>query len=72
MAEASPLENLAHMVLEAKENREAAEETLNRTPSWRFRRRAGLERQVERRLAQERDLIALLRRASDESVPRSR
>lgn len=65
MAEVSPLEDLALMVLETKVNREAAEETLNRTPSWRFRRRAGLERQVERHLTQERDLIALLQRASD-------
>lgn len=64
MAEESPLEVLAQMVLEAKVNRKAVEEELERTPRWRIRRRTSLERGFHRRLSQEQELMDLLKRAS--------
>ena len=59
MAEQSPLDELARIVQEAKANREAAENQLNTTPSWRVRRRVRQKRLVQRRVAQEREVLAL-------------
>jgi hypothetical protein len=72
VAEQSPLEVLAQMVLEAKVNREAVEEELERTPRWRFRRRTYLERGFYRRLSQEHQLMDLLKRAATKPGASSR
>jgi hypothetical protein len=56
----SPLDVLARQVGEAEARRAATEEKLNRTPSWRFRRRAQLRRRMDRRLTQERELMGLV------------
>lgn len=64
VADESPLEVLAHMVLDAKVNRETVGQELVRTPRWRFRRRMRLERGFHRRLTQEQELVTLLKRAS--------
>ena len=65
MEEESPLDLLARQVLEAKAKREAVEARLDRTPSWRFRRRARLQRRLKRRLWQEREVIDLLKFVSE-------
>ena len=77
----SPLDLLAQQIREADARREAVEEKWNRIPSWRLRRRARLERRVQRRREQERELIALVETVSqtfqrsslsgDENRPRS-
>ena len=64
MADESPLDVLAQMVLDARANRETLEGELERTPRWRFRRRTRLERGFNRRLTQEQELVTLLKRAS--------
>ena len=63
--EGSSLEILALTILEAKRSREAAEQKLSGTPSWRFRKRVRRERHVELRAGQEQQLLALRRSLSD-------
>ena len=64
--EESPLNLLAGQILELEAQRHAVEETLNRTPGWRFRRRAMLERRLQRRREQEHDLIAFAAKVAEE------
>lgn len=56
----SPLELLALQVRELEARRDAVEEELDQTPSWRFRRRAQLEGQLQYSLSQERELMTLV------------
>jgi hypothetical protein len=67
--EESPLDVLARQVREAEAKREAVEAELDRTPSWRFRRRTRLQRRVERRLAQEREMMAFAEIVSEKLDP---
>ncbi len=60
MDDESPLDVLARQILEAEARREALEERFSETPRWRFRQRAQLERRVQRRRDQERELIAFI------------
>ena len=69
MEEESPLDLLVGQIREAEAQRQAVEEELNRTPGWRFRQRARLQRRVERRLAKERDAMVFVETISEKSVP---
>ncbi len=69
MHEDSPLDVLADQIHVAEVKRMAVEEKFTRTPSWRFRRRARLQRRVERRQAQEREMVALLETVSEKFGP---
>ena len=69
MKEESPLDLLADQIREAEYQRQAVEEELNRTPGWRFRQRARLQRRVERRLAKEREMLAFAEMVSKGSAP---
>jgi hypothetical protein len=64
MEDESPLALLAAQIREAEAQRQAVEEELSRTPSWRFRQRARLQRRVERRRAKEREVMAFARAIS--------
>ena len=69
MHEDSPLDVLADQIRSAEVKRKAVEEKLMRTPSWRFRRRTQLERRVERRREQEREMTNLLEIISEKFHP---
>ena len=63
--EDSPLDLLADQIREAEARREAVEEKLKQTASWRLRRRTLLERRLQRRRRQEQELKALVRSVSE-------
>lgn len=69
MEEESPLDLLAGQIRQAEAQRQALEEELDRTPGWRFRQRARLQRRVERRLAKEREVMAFAETISEKSDP---
>jgi hypothetical protein len=60
-AQADALDYLAGHVIGAKVNREAVEDELDRLPRWRFIRRVGLEREVDRRRRREQELLGLVK-----------
>jgi hypothetical protein len=67
--EESPLDLLVDQIREAEAQRQTVEEELNRTPGWRFRQRARLQRRFERRLAKEREVMAFAEMISEKSDP---
>lgn len=63
MTNQSPLDALSVTVMRAQGNRETLEADLERTPSWRFRRR----RRIERAAAMEREREERLREVLESS-----
>jgi hypothetical protein len=59
-SEPEALDLLEGQLLGAKMNREADEEKLEKVPRWRFKRRAELARQIQRRRRREQSLLGLV------------
>ncbi len=66
MQDTSPLEALERAVLSTRANREELEDTLQKLPRWRFRRRRDVERSLRRRRSREEHLLAELNESSAE------